>query len=195
MEVTVNDYLALVESQHKVRPRFMAVLEKYLQPVVDAHNLSDALPEAFSVENAVGAQLDIIGQIVGVNRNYPYISGQTLARMDDDQYRLVIRATIAKNRWDGSFQSFAKTWNEIFAGQAMTAIVKDNMNMSCLVEISGDFDDAMAALITNGYVFPKPMGVQMTYAASPQDDRRATATDNMAAILQYVTVRCSVTAQ
>ena len=44
MSVTVEDYLSLVESQHKVRPHFMAVLTDYLRPVVDAHNLSDELP-------------------------------------------------------------------------------------------------------------------------------------------------------
>ena len=173
MEVTVNDYLALVESQHKVRPRFMAVLGEYLKPVVEAHNLADEQPKGFSVENAVGNQLDIIGQIVGVSRNFPYLSGQstTTKRMTDDQYRLVIRATIARNNWDGSFQSFAKTWNEVFSGQAMTAVVVDGMDMSCQVTMSGDFDSDIAALISAGYVFPKPMGVRMTYAVSPQGDR------------------------
>lgn len=197
MSVTIEDYLSLVESQHKVRPRFMAVLTDYLRPVVDAHNLSDELPKAFSVENAQGAQLDIIGQIVGVSRNFPYISGQTTETksMNDDQYRLVIRATIARNQWDGSFRSFAKTWNEIFAGQAINAVVVDGMDMSCQVTMSGDFDSDMAVLISSGYVFPKPMGVRMTYAVSPQGDRTGNASLNAGAAQSTDTTIITITAQ
>ena len=196
MTFTINDYLSLVESQHKPRPKFMAILRKYLEMGMSAQENALNIENAFSLENAIGAQLDIIGQLVGVSRNYPYIEGSSSdGVMSDDQYRLVIRATIARNRWDGSFHSFADTWNEVFAGLPMTAAVRDNMDMSCTVTVSGDFDDEIAALIVNGYVFPKPMGVQMTYEASPQGDRTASADMNAAADVPYITAYYSAIAQ
>ena len=193
---SVDDYLGLVEVQHSPRPKFMAVLRKYLEPVQAASDIAEEMHGDFSIDNGVGKQLDVLGKLLGVSRDYPYFAGSTSTTksMDDDQYRLVLRATVAKDAWDGSFHSFADTWNEIFAGQAVTATVVDNMNMSCTVTMSGDFDEDIASLITAGYVFPKPMGVSMTYAVSPQGDRTGNASMNAGANLAFLTGHYVVTA-
>ena len=191
----VEDYLGLVETQHSSRPKFMAVLRKYLEPVQVASDIAEDMHDKFSIDDGVGAQLDVLGKLLGVSRNYPYLAGSTTKTMNDDQYRMVLRATVAKDAWDGSFHSFADTWNEIFAGQAVDAQVVDNMNMSCTVTISGDFDDDIASLITAGYVFPKPMGVSMTYAVSPQGDRTGSASLNAGANLAFLTGIVTITAQ
>ena len=203
-EFKVRDYLTLVESQHKVRPRFMAVLTKYLEGAQAAYDAALEQPLLMSLDSAVGVQLDKIGEIAGVNRKYPYMNGTTTASMNDDQYRLVLRATIAKNSWDGSFKSYAETWNTIFGGQSVTAVVVDKSvlpvnegreNMACEVRISGDFDADIAQLIREGYVFPKPMGVRMDFIISGQGDRTATATATAAAAVAFITYKISVTAQ
>ena len=93
--------------------------------------------------------------------------------MGDDMYRKVILANIARNTWDGTFQSFHKVWNDIFYDEGINAVVVDNMDMTCTVTLSGNIESELAALITNGYIFPKPMGVLMNYAVSPQGDRTA----------------------
>lgn len=201
----VEDYLALVETQHSPRPRFMAVLRKYLEDAQGASDVAEDLHTGFSIENAVGDQLDVLGQLVGVNRNYPYQGSEyETTRMNDDQYRLVIQATIAKNSWDGSFHSFADTWNEIFAGQSVSAVVvdravtadqTDKKIMACRVYIDGDFDNDIAQLIAAGYVFPKPMGVEMTYAVKPQGDRTGHATTKSGAYLAFITYGMTVEAQ
>ena len=194
---TVDDYLQLTEVQHSPRPRFMAVLRKYLEDVQGGSDVAESIHDAFSLTDGEGAQLDRLGEIIGVSRNYPYYAGSTssLKTMTDDQYRLVLRAMIARNSWDGSFHSFADTWNEVFAGLPIYATVVDNMDMSATVTISGDFDNDIAALIRAGYVFPKPMGVSMTYAISPQGDRTGEATAYAGASLEYLTGYVTVTAQ
>mgnify|MGYP003571249594 CR=1 FL=1 len=195
----VEDYLALVEAQHRIRPKYMAMLETLLRGAQAGYDAASEQPKLMSLDYAEGAQLDVIGDIVGVSRNYPYWDGSTsqIGRMDDAQYRLVIRATIAKNQWDGSFHSFRDTWNSIFSGLAMDALVVDNLDMSCIVYISGDFDDDIASLITAGYIFPKPMGVKMNYAVSPQGNRTGTVDEDayyIGAQAAFVTGRTSVTA-
>ena len=209
MNFTVDDYLSVVESQHKPRPKFMAVLRKYLEMGASADEAALDLLNEFSLDadvdgsSTVNKQLDIIGQIVGVSREYPYTGDSSRALMTNDQYKLVLRATIARNHWDGSFHSFADTWNEVFAGlsvnayvvdRAVTVNVADRKNMACRVYISGDFDEDMAYLIRSGFVFPKPMGVEMEYAISGQSDRTASVSESAGACLKYVTGITSVTA-
>lgn len=201
----VDDYLSLAETQHSPRPKFMAVLRKYLEHVQAASDIAESMHENFSVDTGEGDQLDVIGQIVGVNRNYPYQGAEyTTESMDDDQYRLVLRATIAKDAWSGTFHSYADTWNEIFSGQAVSAVVVDRAVtsdvgdkkvMACRVYIDGDFDDDIARLITAGYVFPKPMGVEMDYAVKPQGDRTGYATTKSGAYVAFIQHGITIEAQ
>lgn len=96
----ITDYTDLVTSEHSTSPKFMAMVEATLQPLVDLQNVAAAIPQAYDVELAIGTQLDVVGQWVGRTRDLeipienPYFSldylyptqlpvGVTLARVGE----------------------------------------------------------------------------------------------------------------
>lgn len=80
----INDYnvnLQLLAEQYKNKEKFKKILEALN---TQANNLETALFEIrdnFTIDNAVGIQLDIIGDILGINRN----------GRDDNSYRILIK--------------------------------------------------------------------------------------------------------
>lgn len=169
MNNEVQRYLNMVESQYSDKPVFMGVLTKYLEGVDKGRIAAEDIVERFNLALAVGKQLDIIGSLVGVTRDYPYIGDlpDMPKTMDDETYRMVISAKIMQNSWDGTYGSFQNKWNSIFGGLGISATYFDNQDMSCSVTVSGNFTAAQAALISNGYIFPKTMGVLINYQQDP----------------------------
>lgn len=135
----LTDYTGLITSQHKPRPKFMATVEALTQPLVDLQNLLASMPGKFDLDTASDAQLDDVGLWVGISRNVPvplagvYFSLDTdglgfdqgswkgpfdpdagLTRLDNETYRLVLRAKIGANHWDGTLESSAAILNSIF---------------------------------------------------------------------------------
>ena len=74
------------------------MLRVLLQPTQDLEDVLQALRTQRSIDAAVGAQLDMIGAIVGQPRN----------GMTDDDYRIYCRARIATNRSGGSYEDLIK---------------------------------------------------------------------------------------
>lgn len=135
----LTEYTALITSEHRDKPRFMAVVGALVQPLVDQMNVLQSMPGKFDLDNAVGVQLDDVGLWVGVSRKIrtpltgiyfsfdidglgfdqgtwkgPFDPDTGLTVLDDDTYRLVIRAKIGANRWDGTLESSAAILNSIF---------------------------------------------------------------------------------
>ena len=126
----------------------------------EVENTAQKLIDAFELDEAVGTQLDILGRIVGIERmlNFQPTSGSAL--MDDDNYRLCIKAKIIKNTWRGNAQDLYDAWNILFPGTKIFEI-QDLQDMSFNVFISGDFDDLQKEIINHGYIIPKPEGVRI----------------------------------
>lgn len=157
-------YLNLVTSEYRppLAPKFTAWLPVLLGPLDDATNVLATMTEAFDLNVAVGAQLDILGNNNGISRTVPFQpSGGASPVLDDNTYRLLIRATIAQNRWDGELTSLQQIWKQLFPGGTITII--DNQNMTAVIILSGVFTAIIQDLITNGLIIPKPETVQYTY--------------------------------
>ncbi|AOI57444.1 hypothetical protein WI26_07410 [Burkholderia diffusa] len=139
MTASLSDYAALVTSEHRDKPRFMATVGALVQPLVDQINVLVSMPAKFDLDNAVGVQLDDVGLWVGVSRKIrtpltgiyfsfdiaglgfdhgtwkgPFDPDTGLTVLDDETYRLVIRAKIGANHWDGTLESSAAILNSIF---------------------------------------------------------------------------------
>lgn len=135
----LTDYTALITSEHRDKPRFMGTVGALVQPIVDQMNVLQSMPAKFDLDNAVGVQLDDVGLWVGVSRKIripltgiyfsfdiaglgfdqgiwkgPFDPDTGLTVLDDDTYRLVIRAKIGANHWDGTLESSAVILNSIF---------------------------------------------------------------------------------
>ncbi|WP_354677166.1 DUF2612 domain-containing protein [Cupriavidus plantarum] len=182
----ISQYTDLITSEHNKRPKFMAVVEALAQPMVDLQNLLSSMPGRFDLDNAVGDQLDTIGIWVGISRNVPvpltdvYFSldidglgfdqgswkgpfdpDAGLTRLDDDTYRLVIRAKIGANHWDGTLESSKAILDSIFGGGTFV-FIQDNQDMSMTIGIAGVVPSAVfLAVLANGLIPLKPEGVRI----------------------------------
>jgi hypothetical protein len=164
----IERYLRNITSQHSLMPNFMAWLAAYLEKADGAHGIVRELPEAFDVYKATGAQLDVIGQLVGVGREYPPLPFPDMnPLLVDNVYRRVILAKIVRNRWRGNYESFFEIWNETMR-DSYQATYFDNQDMTMDVAITGDFSPVEIELVLGGHIIPKPMGVGMRVDLSTQ---------------------------
>ncbi|AIO66491.1 DUF2612 domain-containing protein [Burkholderia oklahomensis] len=184
----LTDYNALITSEHSDKPRFMATIAALVQPLVDQMNVLESMPGKFDLDNAVGVQLDDVGLWVGVSRRIrtpltgiyfsfdidglgfgqgiwkgPFDPGTGLTVLDDDTYRLVIRAKIGANHWDGTLEQSVAILNSIFDADTHV-FIEDHQDMSMTIGISGKVPSAVfLALLAGGYIPLKPEGVRVNY--------------------------------
>ena len=63
-----DDYLGKITSEHRGKPRFSATVEANVSPIADAQAFLAGIPEAYDLDTAIGAQLDVVGEWVGISR-------------------------------------------------------------------------------------------------------------------------------
>lgn len=66
------DYSKLVIPEHRLQSKFMEWLDSAIKPLQSAQNCMNNLYKKFDIDNAVGVQLDKIGDILGVSRKLPF---------------------------------------------------------------------------------------------------------------------------
>ena len=155
-------YLSLVTSQYRNSPNFLTFLSTVLTPILTVAISASTMYYAFDLlQGAVGPQLDVLGQIIGQSR---IVLGTTL---DDNTYRILLQATVARNQWDGQIDSLYAIWQALFPGGRILVI--DNMNMTVDIVLAGAFTGIIQSLILAGYIVPRPQGVQyiITFATLP----------------------------
>jgi len=185
----VSTYTDLIAPQHANRPKYMAMVALVAGCFVDQQNFLASMPAAFDLDNAVGAQEDVVGEWVGLSRRIKvpiegvYFSWDTenvgwdegvwkrasdpdtgITSLDDESYRLLLRAKIGANHWDGSMEDSVSILNGIFAPEGLTPTLTDNQDMTMTISLAGGQLSALSrALITGGYVPVRPVGVLVNY--------------------------------
>ena len=190
----VNTYLGLITSEHRNKEKFSAMVQSIASFYVQLQDVLYSLIDGFDIDTAMGAQLDIIGQWAGVSRfirsplvnvyfewdnadvgwskgvwqgSFSPTSG--LAELPDDMYRVLIKAKIAANRWNGSIPGAYDIYQTVFPNN--TVIIQDNQDMSMTVAVVGEVLDAVTeALLTGGYIPLKPEGVRINFYVVPIDE-------------------------
>ncbi len=149
----VSDYLKLVTRLHASQPNYNAMLSAVLQPFSDLQAFLNALPAQFDIDQAIGAQLDIVGQWVGQSRNIavplpniffswdsanlakgwdrgiwkgPFTSINGLSALDDDTYRLLLQTIVLANGWGGTIATAQTILNNFFASYPATFVFIDD---------------------------------------------------------------------
>jgi hypothetical protein len=162
MSREISYYAELITSQYRGSTKLLAWLAACLEPIHDASTLADSLVEAFDLGSAVGAQIDTLGVIAGISRTVPFQpSGGVSPVLDDDTYRWLIRATVARNYWDGTVGGIKRLWDTLFTDNAVH--VHDNQDMTMDVICVGTFSSIQKDLIQNDLIIPRPEGVQINY--------------------------------
>jgi hypothetical protein len=185
--VPPDAYTALVTSEHNQRPKFMAWLATLVQTFSDQISLLLVMPSLFDLDYAVGVQLDATGEWIGQSRwikvplqiyftwdddgtlgwdagvwYTPFDATEGLYRLPDDQYRLVLKAKVGSNQWDGTIPQAYEIYHTLFAGTGTTIAIQDNQNMSMSVIVLGDVPNAVnEAILTSGLLDLRPSAVKV----------------------------------
>ena len=162
----LDGYRKLLTSEYKTRPKLTSWLLWLISEGLVYNSVLQEILDGFNLDTAVGVQLDTLGKISGVGRllNF-YPSGGESPVMDDDTYRLVIKARLIQNLWKGTLDELYEAWAVLFPDihlqlqDLQTQGPGDAMTYN--VVISGEFTELMRELIVNGYIVPKPEGVRI----------------------------------
>ena len=120
---TLDKYLDLITSEHRVRPKYVAYVTALLKIAGDVEDLLTTMSQYFDLDTAVGDQLTILADRVGVIRG----------EYTDDQLRMLIRAAILRNTWNGSSSQAYTTWQMMFPGITMQIVSNTGMEKTVLI--------------------------------------------------------------
>ncbi len=182
-----DGYVALITSEHQDKPNFVATVRALTAGFADIGALCNTYPQIYSLDLAVGEQLDVVGVWIGLSRTLSipltgvYFSWDDTAllgwesgswqsttdsptgliTLPDDAYRSLLRAKIAANNWDGTIPGAIAVYLAIFGG-AETVIIQDNQDMTYNLGFVGNPLSAInQALLLSGYIPLKPSGVRI----------------------------------
>lgn len=153
---TIAEYYAdLLITQYRDKTKARAMVKATILPML-MDQLPVAVQDAFSIDEAEGVQLDVLGKYVGASR-YTYTPTNPIT-LDDDDFRTLIRMIIIKNNNGSSLQTIQNLLAMAFPGQVY---VSDNqsMGLNYLILDSLGTPDLLDAIIYGDYL-PRPMGVQ-----------------------------------
>lgn len=163
---TVDDYVGLATSQHQQKPKFNAMLAVQTTPYVDIQACLFSMPSKFDLDSAVGVQLDTVGQLVGIKRAVVDVTTKQQSILIDDVYRVLLKAKIGANHWDGTIP----TMHDILQGMFPETkfIIQDHQDMSMTIAITGNIPAPVyLSIFTGGYLPLRPSGVlQNRYVTS-----------------------------
>ena len=157
----IQRYINLVTSQHRDKPNFISWLTAALNKVDAITSLLGILNDYFNLDLAIGNQLDTLGEILGRKRLLDFQPTDDVPLLDDDTYRLVLKAKILQNQWDGTIGQILVIWKYVFPNTSLSFI--DGQNMTMGISIFGELTQLQKDLITHEYVIPKPQGVTAAY--------------------------------
>lgn len=155
-----NSYKSIITSEHRNKPKFNSTVSVLLQKLQDYWQAGEMLITGFEIDNSQGKQLDWIGAKVGANRtvNLNNIEAYNLTDVD---YKILIKAQIAKNSWKGGIEDLQNLWQNLFGSRL---IIIDNQDMSIDIYLLGNLSETIINLIKANVVIPKPASVKINYA-------------------------------
>lgn len=183
----MTQYTDKITSEHAKAAKFVAKVGISTNPFIAVQSALAAMPAGFDLDQAIGAQLDAVGLWIGVSRRVSvpiagvYFSWDTpglgwdqgvwkgrfdpsdgLTVLPDESYRLLLKAKIAANHWDGTLPGAAFAYSVLFPDNVV--VVDDNQDMTMTISITGPpITPLQEALLTGGYLTLKPVGVGVNY--------------------------------
>lgn len=157
-----ESYLGLITSEYATKDLFYQYVKTFLDEVSPVVDMLMSFDTIFNLDNAVGDQLDLLGELVGMTRNLPLSVTDIPSTLTDDLFRTVIKARIYSNHWDGTYEGWVAIIQALYPNTSFSVV--DNQDMTIDVYIIQTEEDATKlALLLNGYIVPKPAGVLVNY--------------------------------
>lgn len=190
------DYTELITSEHRQKPKFEAMVDLVAGAFWGARNFLEGLPDAFDLDTAIGAQLDAVGEWVGLSRyvsvpitgvyfsldiaglglDEGYLQGRYDSttgpvRMNDEVYRAMLRAKIGANHWDGTSEGLNAILASVLVDIGAQMFVEDHQDMTMSLYLIGAVPQPIyISLIKGGYMAVKPAGVGIVDYFRPSEN-------------------------
>lgn len=191
----MSKYTDLITNYHRGKPLFVDHVDLSTRPLTDTSTAIYELISAFDIDEAIGVQLDALGEWIGRTRivsqpisgvyfsfdtdglgwdqgvwQGPYDPDAGYTSLSDDTYRIVLKAKVAINSWDGTNDSLPEILDTALAGSGLKMQIVDNQDMTIGVWVFPETDIDLVSLellaaIRQGYLTVKAAGV---YAGSIQ---------------------------
>lgn len=165
----VEHYLNLITSEHRDKPKYIAMLTALLQPSDDIFALGVTIGDEFDADLAVGKQEDVLGDVVQMDRTLPYQPISTPSPvMDNENYRALIKAQIAKNLWKGGIEDMEEVWQNLFGTRIA---IQDNQDMTITVSLN-PYGGMLRENLLHELIVPRPQSVRVKYNADYSFNRK-----------------------
>jgi len=152
-------YLLMITSQYQNSPLFLDWLSTVIDMCKGDQECINQMYKDFDIDNAVGNQLNTLGEIIGQSRflDFDPPDGSD-AKLSDADYRKVLKLKTFTNYWDGTLSNLYAAWNSVFLD--CTLLIHDNQNMSANVTLTGKLTNMIKEMIYKDLIIPRPEGVQ-----------------------------------
>jgi hypothetical protein len=185
----MSKYTDRITNYHRGKPLFVDHVDLSTRPLTDTSVAIERLVSAFDIDEAIGVQLDALGEWIGRSRivsqpisgvyfsfdtdglgwdqgvwQGPYDPDSGYTSLSDETYRIILKAKIAINNWDDSNDSLPSILETALAGSGLTMQIVDNQDMTIAVWVFPDSDISLVsreliAAIKQGYLTVKAAGV------------------------------------
>lgn len=185
----MSRYTDLITNYHRTKPLFTQHVDLSTRPLADVASAMDGLLTAFDIDKAVGVQLDILGEWIGRSRTVavpisgvyfsfdtdglgwdqgvwqgPYDPDAGFTSLSDDVYRVILKAKIAINNWNGQNDTLPPILDTALAGSGLKMQIVDNQDMTISIWVFPEVDISKVSLeliaaIRQGYLTVKAAGV------------------------------------
>ena len=193
-----DDYLKLLPSFHRWQPKFRATVEALVSFDVAMAKFVADMPRQFDIDEAIGVQLDVVGQWVGRDRmvkvpvdNLWFSFGDAqkgfglgywkgifdqdlgIVALDDESYRQLLYAKIIVNNWDGTFETARDLLDGYFGSSSpgTTFLIDDHGDGSATYAMVGKIPLPLyLALFSWDYLPLEPAGMKIYYRVVSVDN-------------------------
>lgn len=176
-----------IYAQYRTKPKAIAWYNITRSLAAEIDSGANAVRLMYEIDTAEGAQLDTLGRIVVIDRNYitpvamtpPQFANSTDnpgefgdssamfselsidsdAQLTDDLYRLIIKSKIIKNNSDATIESILFGMNFLLPNAEVLRIT-DGEDMSFTVEFYGNITEVERYALLNSTLVPRPQGVR-----------------------------------
>lgn len=185
----MSKYTDRITNYHRGKPLFVEHVDLSTRPLLDVSAAMHGLISAFDIDEAIGVQLDALGEWIGRSRivsqpisgvyfsfdtdglgwdqgvwQGPYDPDAGFTSLSDETYRIVLKAKIAINNWNGQNDTLPPILETALKGSGLKMQIVDNQDMTISVWVFPEEDISQVSLellaaIRQGYLTVKAAGV------------------------------------
>lgn len=155
-------YADLLILQYKGKAKAIAHIKTLVLPVI-MDQLPVAVMNAYTMDTAVGVQLDVIGKYVGASRSGFGTNGPIT--LNDSDFLLLIKLAIVRNAAGSSLFAIEQMLAVYFGSLILISDTADMQINYSIVSTFGSSD--LQNMIIYGGFLPKPMGVAIGVVIIP----------------------------